>query len=220
MSGLAEVQFTLIDSREEPHDGYQYDVFLSYKRANRWPRFVNAIFIPMFRHWLEEEMGCPPRIFFDADVIETGESWPHRLASGVASSKVMVCLWSNEYFCSPWCQAELSQMLARRERTKINSVPLPLILAMVIHDGQNIAPYLNDIERMPIQKYANPWMAKDSPRAEELSNRVRKFSSHVHHAISRAPMCDPAWSQIAAAEFVQLFAQQASQRKVPSLGAG
>jgi hypothetical protein len=213
------VQYRVVDSPDDLGQGYKYDVFLSYKRANNWPRFVTAIFIPMFRHWLAAEMGRPPRIFFDADEIETGESWPRRLASGLASSKVMVCLWSNEYFCSPWCQAELSHMLARRQFTKISSGPLPLILALVIHDGDSITRSLDDIQRMAIQEYANPWMARDSPRAEELADRIRKFCTHVDHAIRKAPICDPAWLDIAADDFVNLFAQQAGQRDVPSLGA-
>jgi hypothetical protein len=197
---------------------YQYDVFLSYRRANQWPKFVEAIFIPMFRHWLEAEIGQSPRIFFDVDEIETGESWPQRLAMGIAFSKVMVCLWSNEYFRSPWCQAELGQMLARREVTKLKSGPLPLVLAAVIHDGENISPYLNDIQRMPIQEYANPWLARDSPRAEELSERIRKFCIHVSHALAKAPECNAAWPDLIADDFIHLFAQQASQREVPSLG--
>jgi hypothetical protein len=208
-----------LDSRKNTSEpGYQYDVFLSYRRANQWPRFVDAIFVPMFRHWLEAEIGQPPRIFFDVEDIETGESWPRRLAMGIAQSKVMVCLWSNEYFRSSWCQAELGQMLARREIAKARSGPLPLVLAVVIHDGESISPSLNDIQRMPIQEYANPWLARDSPRAEELSERIRKFCIHVAHALTKVPECDPSWTDLISDDFVHLFARQASQREVPSLG--
>ncbi|HXP19778.1 MAG TPA: toll/interleukin-1 receptor domain-containing protein [Streptosporangiaceae bacterium] len=197
---------------------YVYDVFLSYRRSNAWPKFVETIFIPMFRHWLEAEIGRPPRIFFDVDEIETGESWPHRLAAGIASSKIMVCLWSTEYFCSPWCQAELGHMMARREFTKQDSGPLPLILAVVIHDGENISPHLDNIQRLPIQDYANPWLARESPKAEELSERIRGFTVHVSHALDRVPECDPRWSELAIDGFVQLFELRARQRAVPSLG--
>jgi TIR domain len=197
---------------------YEYDIFISYRRANAWPMFVETIFIPMFRHWLEAEMGQAPRIFFDVDELETGESWPYRLAAGVALSKVMVCLWSNEYFSSPWCTAELGHMLARRELTKQDNGPLPLILAVVIHDGENISPRLNDIQRLSIQDYANPWLARDSPRAEQLSEKIRKFCVHVYHALQKAPACDPAWSALAIDDFMQLFAQRAGLHDVPSLG--
>jgi hypothetical protein len=172
----------------------------------------------MLRHWLEAEMGQSPQIFVDVDEIETGESWPYRLATGVATSKIMVCLWSNEYFSSPWCQAELGHMMARRDFTKKDSGPLPLILAAVIHDGENISPNLGDIQRLAIQDYANPWLARGSRKAEKLSEQIRDFSVHVSHALLRAPECDPGWSGLAIDEFVQLFRQQARQREVPSLG--
>jgi TIR domain len=197
---------------------YEYDVFISYRRANAWPKFVGAIFLPMFRHWLEAEIGRSPRIFFDADAIETGDSWPYRLATGIALSKIMVCLWSTEYFCSPWCQAELGHMMARRDVTRKESGPLPIILAVVIHDGENISPNLGDIQRFPIQPYANPWLARDSPKAERLSEHIRIFSVHVSHALQRVPECDPGWSNLAIDRFVRLFEQRSEQRDVPSLG--
>jgi len=196
---------------------YEYDVFLSYRRANEWPTFVHKIFVPMFRHWLAAEIGQNPKIFYDIEQIETGQSWPHQLATGIASSKVMVCLWSNEYFSSTWCQAELGHMLARRELTKQGSGPLPLILAVVIHDGENISPHLNDIQRLSIQDYANPWLARESPRAEELSEHIRTLSAHVAHALQRVPECDPCWPDLAIERFVQLFEYPAQQRGVPSL---
>jgi TIR domain len=197
---------------------YQYDVFLSYRRANEWPRFVNNIFTPMFRHWLEAELGYPPKIFIDVDDIETGDSWPHRLASGIALSKIMVCLWSTEYFASEWCKAELGHMMARMEQTKEDLGPLPLILALVIHDGENISPQLGHIQRFPIQQYANPWIARDSLRAEELSEWIRRFCIHVGHALSKAPHFDPSWPGLATEQFVRLFQTRAAQHEVPSLG--
>jgi hypothetical protein len=199
---------------------YNYDVFLSYRRANAWPKFVDTIFMPMFTHWLEAELGRPPKIFFDAYDIEIGESWPHRLALGVASSKVMVCLWSNEYFASPWCQAELGHMLARREATRLASGPLPLVLALVIHDGENISSSLDDIQRLAIQDYANPWLARDSLKAEGLSEQVRKFCLYVVHAIELAPASDPGWPVLAVDDFVRLFRRGVEQHEVPSLGGG
>jgi hypothetical protein len=197
---------------------YQYDVFLSYRRANEWPRFVNNIFAPMFRHWLGTTLGYAPKIFFDVEEIETGDSWPHRLATGIALSKIMVCLWSAEYFNSEWCQAELAHMMARMEQTKQGPNPLPLVLALVIHDGETISPHLGHIQRFPIQKYANPWIARDSRRAEELSELINQFCGHVAHALGKVPDCDPGWSELAVDQFVQLFETRAIQREVPSLG--
>jgi hypothetical protein len=194
---------------------YAYDVFVSYRRANEWPRFLDGTFLPMFRHWLSAELDHEPRIFFDADLIETGNSWPHALAHGVAGSKVMLCLWSRQYFTSPWCLAELGHMLARRRAL---ADPPPLVLAAVIHDGEHIDPSLGDIQRFDIQSYANPWLARESATAEELSNRVRVLASHVAHALERAPDHDEKWAALAVEEFVALYRTRSLQKAVPSLG--
>jgi hypothetical protein len=217
---VLEGQERLMPRAASPGRGvpYEYDVFVSYRRANEWPRFVQNVFIPMFRHWLTAETGYPPRIFLDADAIETGDSWPYRLATAIALSKVMVCLWSNEYFASSWCQAELGHMMARMEKARNASGPPPLILALVIHDGENISPQLSHIQRFAIQRYANPWIVRDSPRSEELSEWIRCFCVHVAHALRKVPDCDPRWSDLAVGEFVRLFQTQAAQREVPSLG--
>jgi hypothetical protein len=198
---------------------YEYEVFVSYRRANEWPRFIEGTFLPMFRHWLSAEMGNQPRIFFDAGMVESGHLWPRVLADGLARSKVMLCLWSREYFGSDWCLAELAHMLARRDAVaELTGASPPLLLPAVIHDGEHISPELGDIQRLNIQPFANPWMAAGSPAAEELSNHIRKFATHVAHAIEGAPDHDPGWSKLATDEFVEVYRRTSRQRTVPSLG--
>lgn len=174
----------------------------------------------MLQHWLQAELGRPPRIFFDANEIETGESWPLRLADGLAASKLMVCLWSKEYFSSAWCMAELSHMLARRQSIGLLlAAPPPIIIAVVIHDGDTISSQLMDIQRFSIQEYANPWLARDSRKAEELSERIRVLAAHIAHALAHVPEYDPGWRGLASDEFTKLFMAQSGQYEVPSLGA-
>ncbi|MFF5225172.1 toll/interleukin-1 receptor domain-containing protein [Dactylosporangium sp. NPDC000521] len=192
---------------------------MSYRRANAWPRFVSETFLPMFRHWLGAELDASPRIFFDADVIETGDSWPHKLAEGIAGSKLLMCLWSREYFSSEWCLAELGHMLARREAVgNGRGAPPPLVVAAVIHDGDDLPTQLRDIQRYDIQQYANPWLAAGSPTAEELSNRVRVLAAHVANALRQTPEHDAGWSGLATEQFIELHRRRTLQRTVPSLG--
>jgi hypothetical protein len=172
----------------------------------------------MLRHWLDATLGRDSRIFFDVRDIETGESWPYRLAQALAHSKVMVCLWSKQYFSSQWCTAELSHMLARR---KITATPFglrPLILAAVIHDGEELDPSLAEIQRFPLQKYSNPWIGKGSPAAEQLSMELEEFSRHVAHALDRAPDHDPKWLDLATDEFSAIFGARTNQYALPRLG--
>jgi hypothetical protein len=109
----------------------------------------------------------------------------------VARSRIMICLWSRQYFGSDWCKAELAQMLARRQA--VGGVPLrPLIVAAVIHDGKQL------------------------PR--ELSFQVRDLAEHAGHAIEKAPPLDEAWQGLAVTAFEGLFTARQGQYAVPSLG--
>jgi hypothetical protein len=197
---------------------YQYDVFLSYRRANDWPRFVENHFLPKFKHWLDATLGHTSSVFFDVNVIETGESWPYRLANSLARSRVMVCLWSREYFSSQWCAAELTQMLARRKSLMGPLGPPPLVLAVVIHDSEDLDPGLADIQRFPLQNYSNPWIAEGSLVAEHLSVEIEKLARDVADAISQAPEYDPIWPELVTEEFMRIFKARATQEFPPSLG--
>lgn len=197
---------------------YRYDVFLSYRRANDWPRFVEKHFLPKFQHWLDTTRGRASPIFFDIHDIETGESWPYRLADGLSHSKVMVCLWSKEYFSSRWCAAELTQMLARRKSLTGPLGPPPLILAVAIHDSEDLDPSLDDIQRFPLQEYSNPWIAEGSIAAERLSIEIKTLAQHAADALDQAPQYDPAWARLATEEFLRLFGARTTQNVPPSLG--
>lgn len=198
--------------------GYQYDVFLSYKRSNNWPRYVEKHFFPMFRHWLDAELGYHAKIFFDAQDIEIGESWPHKLAYGVAHSKTMVCLWSREYFRSEWCKEELTQMLARRKSLAGPAGPPPLILAVILHDCQNLDPILADIQRLSLKDYSNPWIAESSLTAERLSEEIERLATAVAHSVALAPDHDESWPELITKEFLRLFHMDPGQDLPPSLG--
>jgi hypothetical protein len=198
---------------------YQYDVFLSYRRCNDWPRYVERQFLPKFKHWLDAELGHESKIFVDVREIETGESWPYRLADALAHSKVMVCLWSREYFSSKWCEAELTQMLARRKLLVGPVGPPPLILAVAIYDSEDVHSSLADIQRFPLQAYSNPWMADGSPVAERLSMELQRLARDVRDALTRVPEYDPAWPKLITTEFLKIFQSRATQVVPPSLGA-
>jgi len=184
---------------------YEFDVFLSYRRTKQWPDFVKNLFLPRFDHWLSAELGEDPRIYFDVDDLETGVAWPQRLANGVASSKVMVCLWSRGYFASDWCKAELSHMLARRKAISPPHELLPLVLAVVIQDGIDVPSELVDIQQFPFHDCADPWIGEGGRKAELLSGRIRKLAGHVHMAMNQAPLHDPTWRDLAVGEFMRLF---------------
>lgn len=203
------------ESASSQKSNYSYDVYISYRRANQWPSFVTQHFLPIFEHWLGAELGYPPQVFCDND-IEVDGPWPLRFATSLAASKIMVCLWSGQYFSSPWCSAELASMLARRELIKRVSEPPPqLIFAAIIHG--NPPSELHNIEAIDIRNFSNPWMAPNSLMAERLSNSILKLSVSVARAIERVPHYDPSWGSLPSVKSKDVFSSGQKHDSAPSL---
>jgi hypothetical protein len=197
---------------------YQHDVFISYRRTNDWPRYVENLFLPMLKHWLDASLGHTSTVYLDAHVVETGQSWPDELAKALSESKVMVCLWSKEYFDSDWCRAELSHMLARRAQVAGDAAPPPLILAVLIHDGEDLQndPELGDIQQFALQDLSNPWMNLGSANAELLALKLRTLAYDIAKAIDKVPHFDPDWRGLARDEFLTLHRRRTRQESPPS----
>jgi hypothetical protein len=200
---------------------YQWDVFLSYRRFREWPKWVDDHFLPLFTHYLGEELGRDADVFVDKNAIESGVVWPYKLAEGLAESRVLVCLWSRQYFNSPWCLAELGHMRAREAACGLANVQNPegLILPVVLHDGEDFPADVRHIQCALFQDVVNLRMATGSFVAERLASRVRDWVPDVRSAIERAPGFDPNWRELTAIRFIEALQQSREQKTVPNLGA-
>jgi hypothetical protein len=179
---------------------YKHDVFLSYRRGKYWPKYVNELFLPIFEHWLTDELRRDPRIYYDETSVEAGDAWPYSLAEGLAYSKVMV------------------QMLARRKSVAGPSGPPRLILAVVLTDCEKLDSSLSDIQPFPLKEHCNPWIAPDSETKAALSDRLRRFATSVAGALEQVPAWDSSWPGLAVDEFLRLFESQTIQKSPPTLG--
>jgi hypothetical protein len=138
---------------------YEYDVFLSYRRHGKWPVWVRDIFMPLFSHWLGEELGRDAAVFVDYH-IETGDSWPQKLGKSLGETRVLVALFSRQYFTSPWCMRELQPVLSREQacgfRTPQN--PAGLIVPASIHFPHRV----KQIQAAQLQEYTSVRLSKGS----------------------------------------------------------
>ncbi|MDM8566485.1 serine protease [Candidatus Halobeggiatoa sp. HSG11] len=88
------------ETNYEYEESYKYHVFLSYKRCKSWNKWIKRNFLPIFEHWLSEELGKEAKIFWDTEKVETG-SWHDRFESELTRSRVLVTLWSPQYLIVP-----------------------------------------------------------------------------------------------------------------------
>jgi hypothetical protein len=198
---------------------YEYDVFLSYRRHGEWPVWVRDIFMPLFKHYLGEELGQEAKVFVDYQ-IETGDSWPQRLGNSLGRTRVLVALFSRQYFTSPWCKQELQHVLSRERacgfRTAQNTAGL--IVPAYIHDGVDFPRQVQHIQAAQLQKYTNVRLSKGSLTEERLSEEIERWVPSIAHAIRSAPDWDPRWTEQAVEAFLEQFDAIAPvQTSLPSL---
>jgi hypothetical protein len=199
---------------------YKYDVFISYRRYGLWPQWVKEHFLPIFQHWLGEELGKNVRICWDGN-LETGNDWPPDLGDKLAASRTLVPLLSRQYFNSAWCKTELALMCARESRCGLIGGQLHkrLIVPAIIHDGEYLPQYVRVIQAAKLQDCANVLVAPESPTLEDLSNRIRSWVPDVVKAIRRAPKHDPHWTELSIDQFKRLFeVPKAKQGFLPRFG--
>src|SRR5262245_23433482 len=115
---------------------YQYDIFISYRRNPETLTWIRDHFVPLLSLRVGFELQRSPVIFVD-DQIESGSSWPAKLGATLGASRMLIALWTGNYFTSAWCTEEFSQMLAREKEAELRTATRPhgLIVPAFIHDG-------------------------------------------------------------------------------------
>ncbi len=97
--------------------------------------------------------------------------------------------------------------------------PYGLIIPVVIDDGDCFPPEVQAMQPSKFHDFANPFMRPDSPRQEQMADKIREdICDAVEAAINQAPSFDAAWETIAHKQFEGVFhIQTPSQSTLPSL---
>jgi len=93
--------------------GYQYEIFVSYRRSQTVGQWVQNHLVPRLEARLNEVAPNPVRVFCDFKMAE-GVNWPAELKRQVRDSSLLLTVWSADYFRSNWCMAEW-ESFRRRE---------------------------------------------------------------------------------------------------------
>ncbi|MEM6542838.1 MAG: TIR domain-containing protein, partial [Bacteroidota bacterium] len=135
-----------------PPEDYLYDVFISYPRRGETSKWVEDHFFPALYHCLSLELDREPKIYFDK-MLEQGSTWPIELGNNLASSRILLSLWTRNYLNSEWCSLELAHMLAREKENRLRTMDNPkgIISLPIIHDGDTIPTFLNKIQKIEIK---------------------------------------------------------------------
>src|SRR5262249_55448242 len=94
--------------------GYEYHVFVSYRRTGEWSAWVTRLFVTQLETYLAAELPGKIGIFTDVQ-INPGPAWDLAINEALDTSCVMVPVFMNNYFSSDWCRRELARMLHREK---------------------------------------------------------------------------------------------------------
>jgi len=179
--------------------GYNFDVFISYKRCDLFNGWVHDIFEPLFRELLEEELAdVKPegvKLYIDKN-ISGGVAWQKDIKKALATSRCLVPLWSPRYFKSEWCRYELAVIINRQKRLGYHTIEFPngLIIPFTINDGERFPAVINEIEYFDCSMFAYSTKAfKDSIKYIEFRSKMYDWVNIVANAIKKSPNWDPLW---------------------------
>jgi hypothetical protein len=196
--------------------GYHHDIFVSYKRDPETLSWIGNHFLPLLKvtlsHWLQRD----PAIYIHeiTDNIQVGTAWPVELGEEIAASRVLIALWSGNYMTSRWCAKELCLMLAREKEAKCRTTynKYGLVIPVIVHDGENVCEIVGNTQNLDIKPCFNTRMRKDSPKAEELFEKLRDHAEGISNAILHAPPWKQEWPTHSAEELMNIYLQPDPQQ--------
>lgn len=84
---------------------YENDIFVSYRRSETVGLWVKNHFASRLEARLNEVAPGQVRVFCDFRMSD-GVNWPAELKRQVQNSRLLLTIWSADYFRSTWCMAE------------------------------------------------------------------------------------------------------------------
>lgn len=174
---------------------YEYDVFISYRRAGGSFKWLMNNFHPRLVDCLADQLPHEPRVFL-ARQMERGVFWPQELEHALLHAKVLVSIYTPMYFQSAWCMAEWKTM---REREKLLGLGTPersrgLIYPILFSDSENFP----EEARYRSWWDFKPWAMPDPVYQETkewigFHRQVEGVAIELARLLPRVPPWQPDW---------------------------
>jgi TIR domain len=194
---------------------YDHDVFISYKREQLWTPWTRDHFKKLLQSYLAQDLGYTPDIFVD-ERVTVGADWVDSLGEHLAKSRVLLAIFSADYFGSDWCVHELDMMLERSLACpRARAEDARLIVPVVVHDGELIPTPVQRLQPAPFDKYRIAHINEASPDYHEFSKAMKVLSPSVATAINGAPNFSTKWVGHHKTRFNQIFQNSAARKATP-----
>lgn len=178
--------------------GYEFDVFLSYRRAGSVTDWMRNHFWPVLQECLTDELPTEPSIFLDVGM-RTGTHWPAELERGLRRTRLLLAVWTPTYFTSPWCLAEWRTMRAREAALGLGTVNHPggLVYPVVFADWQSFPPAAKECSHRDLKRWNMPLAQyRNTSDYVDFYREMRSLAEELATAITRAPDWSADWPVI------------------------
>ncbi len=175
--------------------GYEFDVFISYRRSGNPHNWMRHNFLQRFRDCLDDHLTDEPTVFIDEEM-DRGTNWPLRLQNALNRTKIMVAVFSPQYFRSRWCLAEWHTMAERERLLGLNSEEQPqgLIYPVVFSDSENFPEYVRDRAWRDLKQWNSPDLVfQQTPKWTEFHEQVESIAMDLAKLLPRVPDWRPDW---------------------------
>ncbi len=119
---------------------YESEIFISYRRTETVGCWVRNHFLPRLQARLDENSASPVDVFCD-ELIAEGDDWAAALKDRLRKSRLLLAIWSADYFRSTWCMAEWQSFRKREQQVdQTGGVVKSLVYPIRYADGAYFHP--------------------------------------------------------------------------------
>lgn len=169
--------------------GYEYEIFVSYRRSVTIGTWVKEHLVPLLEARLCEVAEADIRLSCDYRMA-TGTRWPEELKHRIAASKVLLAIWSADYFRSDWCMAEWQSFRRREEvlglftASRTDGLVYPIRYA----DGEYFHPEAKNAQWKDLASLNYPHEAfRLSAKYLDFDEAVQEIAQELVQMLGRVP---------------------------------
>ena len=175
--------------------GYEFDVFISYRRSGNPLKWVQNHFYPRLRDYLADHLPKAPALFLDVNM-EKGTHWPTRLENALNRTKILVPIYTAEYFQSPWCLAEWTTMAEREVLLGLRSDERPqsLIYPILLNDKVNFPPFAHLHNWWDLKEWNSPDLVyQQTVEWVSFLRQIDAMAEDLAALLPQVPPWQPGW---------------------------
>ena len=171
--------------------GYEFDVFISYRRDGNPHEWGRNHFFDRLRRCLADHLPWKPAVFVDEEM-EIGVDWPLRLQRALSRTRILVPILSAEYFQSRWCTSEWQSMVEREELLGpgLHRLIYPILYA----DSENFPAYARRWTWKDLKSWNSPDLVfQQTPAYVDFHKQVEEVASELATRLQEVPEWQPDW---------------------------